>query len=408
MTPDWNDLPSFEELDRVADDAPGRQELLAAVGSRYRRTVTRRRYYALGSVAAAVLLVAGSAAALSPTHSATPSGPQTVAASPSLSTTTSALAVPTTPIRTAARSTTSTRSTIRPTESTSATRGPSRPSTPAADPTALTGITWLLVRAVVAGVTYQSPQPAGSSVYKSYTVQFSQAQVGGNDGCNSIGAAATVTAHVVNISGDIRMTAVACVNTKLRAAYDRALFHGSISWAVSGGRLTLTTAGGDTYQYIPTPAGYPSDLAGTPHPATAERSVDGIRYRIYSDPSADGSVQCLTMEFNSPAGTPWEPVGVCRMKAAAAYGGSRTDLFSGRLPSDTGVVLGAVPTGTTSRIVFRPGGRGPAIDFNLTPLPGTALQAFYGFVEHPTGGGGTLTFYDVQGKPYKDVYKVAW
>lgn len=285
-------------------------------------------------------------------------------------------------------------------------RPPLTSSTPDADPAALTGITWLLVRAVIDGVTYQSPQPGGSSVASSYTVQFGHAQVQGSDACNGILSAATVTAHTVSSSGDISMSAVGCPNSKLRAAYDRALFHGSISWAVSGGRLTLTTAGGDTYQYIPMPAGYPSDLAGTPHPTTAEKSIDGIRYRIYPWPSADGG-QCLTMEFNSPAGTPWEPVAACRTTSAAPYVGDRMDLVYQRLPSGTGVVFNAVPTGTTSRIVFRPSGGGPAIDLNLTPLPGTALQAFYGFIEHPTGGG-TLTFYDAQNKPYKDVWKIAW
>ncbi len=287
-------------------------------------------------------------------------------------------------------------------------RAPLTSNTPAADPTALTGITWLLVRAVIAGVTYQSPQPGGSSVSSSYTVQFSHAQVHGNDACNGFVVAATVAAHVVSISGDISMSGVGCQNSKLRAAYDRALFHGSISWAVSGGRLTLTTAGGGTYQYIPMPAGYPSDLAGTPHPATAEKSIDGIRYRIYPWPSdIPDHHQCLTMEFNSPAGTPWEPVAACRTTSAAPYVGDRMDLVFERLPSGTGVVFNAVPTGTTSRIVFRPSGGGPAIDLNLTPLPGTAFQAFYGFIEHPTGGG-TLTFYDAQNKPYKDVWKIAW
>lgn len=243
---------------------------------------------------------------------------------------------------------------------------------------------------------------------KSYTVQFSRAQVQGTDACNGILSGAAVTARTVSSSGDISMSAVGCPNGKLREAYDRALFHGSISWAVSGGRLTLTTAGGDTYQYIPMPAGYPSDLAGTPHPTTAEKSIDGIRYRIYPWPSdIPGHHPCLTMEFNSPAGTPWEPVAACRTTSAAPYVGDRMDLVYQRLPSGTGVVFNAVPTGTTSRIVFRPTGGGPAIGLTLTPLPGTALQAFYGFIEHPTGGG-TLAFYDKQNKPYKDVWKIAW
>lgn len=46
---------------------------------------------------------------------------------------------------------------------------------PDADPAALTGIMWLLLRAVVDGVTYQSPQPGGSSVSRSYAVQFDHA-----------------------------------------------------------------------------------------------------------------------------------------------------------------------------------------------------------------------------------------
>lgn len=124
MTADWNDLlPTFQELDRVADDAPGREQLLAAVGVRYHRSVARRRYYALSSAAVAVLLVAGTAAALAPTHSATPSAPQTVTANPSLSwsTQTSAPAESTMLPRTVT-SPAAGRSTDRPTQFSSAAR----------------------------------------------------------------------------------------------------------------------------------------------------------------------------------------------------------------------------------------------------------------------------------------------
>ena len=145
MRNDRTDPISFDELERLADDdAPGRDELLAAVRSRYHRTVTRRRYYALGSVTAAVLLVAGTATALSPSRATTPSEPQQVAASPTPRTITAS---------TPATSTSGTaRSTSRSSLPASATGRPVRPSTPdLGTQAALPGIT------VVDAITLTGP-----------------------------------------------------------------------------------------------------------------------------------------------------------------------------------------------------------------------------------------------------------
>lgn len=277
-------------------------------------------------------------------------------------------------------------------------------STPSAGPTAIEGKTWLLVRAVVDGKTYDSPQPAGASVYGSYTVRFVKGRLEANDACNSLDVAAAVNARTVAISGNVGQTDVGCSGSPLRAAYDRELFEGSLGWAVADGRLTLTVAGGNSFEYEALPTGYPSDLAGVKHATTSEKSIDGVRFRIYAL-RRDGGDQCLTMEFNAPAGTPWETISACRDELAAQYVVNPTDFTSGRLPSGTGYMFSAVPNGSTSRIVFRPSGGGPTTTLTQIPLPGTKFQVFYGFVEHQKGGG-TVTFYDKIGKAYKDVWNV--
>lgn len=125
-------------------------------------------------------------------------------------------------------------------------------SAPGGDPKAIMGTTWLLVRAVVAGAIYDSPQPPGSSEYGSYTVQFVTDQLVANDGCNTIQIAATVDARTVTTFGDITSTGSACRDSALRIAYDRELLKASLGWQVSGARLTLTTrGGGDTYHFEP-------------------------------------------------------------------------------------------------------------------------------------------------------------
>ncbi len=152
MTNEHTGMPSFHELDRVADDAPRREELLATVRARYGRSVTRRRYCALGSVAAAVLLVTGTAAALSPTHSAAPGEPQVVAAIPNGNAATSAAAASTT--RASSSSVTSTRvkSQKALTTTTTAAAGPARASTPGlGKQAALPGVT------VVDAITLTGP-----------------------------------------------------------------------------------------------------------------------------------------------------------------------------------------------------------------------------------------------------------
>lgn len=272
-------------------------------------------------------------------------------------------------------------------------------------PKAIEGTTWLLVRAVVDGTMYDSPQPKGSSVSASYTVEFDKGRLGANDGCNSIGAPVAVQEHTVTSSGDAMSTMVGCGVSALRDAYDRELFEGSMSWTVSGGRLTLTTTNGDTFQFDPLPTGFPSDLAGVKHSTTAEKSVDGVPFRIYARPRDTLGNQCLTMEFDSPAGTAWGPISACRDRQAAKYVVNPIDFIWTRLPSGTGVLFGAVPDGSVSSIVFRPSGGGSAIGLTLTPLPDTKFQAFYGFVEHLMIGG-IVTFYDPKGKPYKDTWKV--
>lgn len=124
-------------------------------------------------------------------------------------------------------------------------------SAPERNPKAILSTTWLLVRAVAAGATFNSPQPPGSSQYSSYTVQFVADQLIANDGCNTIQIAATLDAHTVTTSGDPTSTASACRKTALRDAYDRELFKAPLDWRVSGKRLTLTTSSGDTFDFEP-------------------------------------------------------------------------------------------------------------------------------------------------------------
>lgn len=103
------------------------------------------------------------------------------------------------------------------------------------------------MRAAVAGTLYDSPQPPGSSVYSSYTVQFVNGQLVANDGCNTVEMAVMVDARTVTTSGNPTSTGAACRKSALRDAYDREMFKVSLGWTVSAGQLTLTTAGGDTY-----------------------------------------------------------------------------------------------------------------------------------------------------------------
>ena len=125
-------------------------------------------------------------------------------------------------------------------------------SAPGSLPTAIGSTTWLLVRAVVAGAKYDSPQPSGSSEYSSYTVQFVSGQLVANDGCNTLEIAATVDARTVTTFGGMTSTAAACRDdSPLREAYDRELVNMSLGWKVAGAHLTLTTHGGDTFDYEP-------------------------------------------------------------------------------------------------------------------------------------------------------------
>ncbi|WP_161632140.1 META domain-containing protein [Nakamurella lactea] len=296
----------------------------------------------------------------------------------------------------------------RPPAVTSSPGSPTVTSAPATGRTAVEGTTWLLVRAVVDGTTYRSPQHPGSAVFGSYTMQFAKGQVEANDGCNSIGGPASVDKESLTISGDLWSTDVGCPATPLRDAYNRMLGHkAQLHWTLSGDRLTLTASNGDTFEYEPWPTGFPSDLAGEKHATTAQKTIDGVPFRIYSEPRSSGGDQCLVMEFNPPSGTPWEPVRACRDDLAKQYVVNPTDFATQRLPSGTGVLFSAVPNGTTSRIVYRPKAGGSTTEFALTPLPGTAFQAFYAFVDHLRTGD-TVTFYDTKGNAYKDIWKVYW
>lgn len=120
-------------------------------------------------------------------------------------------------------------------------------------PKAIGGTTWLLVRAVVGGRTYDSPQPPGSSVYRSYTMQFVNGELLANDGCNTLEVKVWVDAHTVTSSTDVTSTGVACRTSALREAYDGELFRVSVGWTVSGNELTLITASGDTFKFEPSP-----------------------------------------------------------------------------------------------------------------------------------------------------------
>ena len=63
--------PAFAALlDSVAEDAPNAVQLRDDVRQRYRRQLIRRRYLTAGSVAAAVLVIAGTVAILTPSHPA--------------------------------------------------------------------------------------------------------------------------------------------------------------------------------------------------------------------------------------------------------------------------------------------------------------------------------------------------
>lgn len=65
----------------------------------------------------------------------------------------------------------------------------------------------------------------------------------------SIFAEAVSEIRTVTTSGDFVSTGAFCNVSALRDAYDRELFEAPIGWRVSGARLTLTTRGGDTFDY---------------------------------------------------------------------------------------------------------------------------------------------------------------
>ncbi len=153
-------------------------------------------------------------------------------------------------------------------------------------------------------------------------MRFVKARLEANDGCNTLETSVAVDAHTVTKTGDVRTTMAGCDQSPLRDAYDRELFDKSFGWTVSSGRLTLTTINGDTFEFRPSTAGYPSDLAGVKHSTTAAKAIDGVRFRIYAQARGAGGDQCLTMEFDSPAGAPWEPIGACRDNLAVQYGSS--------------------------------------------------------------------------------------
>ena len=281
-------------------------------------------------------------------------------------------------------------------------------SAPTNDPQDLMKITWWLARAVVSGRTYDSPQPKGNSEFGSYTVQFIDHHIDANDTCNTINASVTVDTHELRNFDSVSSTLVGCSpESELRRAYDQELFQGSVRWTLDGGRLRLTTANGDIFEYEPWPAGYPSDLAGRAHATTPEGSVDGVKFRIFALPLDSGGNQCLVMEFHSPAGTPWESVRVCRDNLATKFVVNPTDFTAGRLPSGSSLMFGAVPNGSATQIVFRPSDNGPVTNLALMPLPGTRFRAFYGIVERAHSGG-TVAFYDEKGNPFSSTWAVSW
>lgn len=261
MQPSRAAIPSNKYLGNPASGSATKDVRMAA-----RRSKVRPACRIAPLLAATVVMLAGCTAGAAAGHGRSASEMSSasdvgsaVAPSPSSSTSSTA--------RTSPSSTTTSTAPVR--TRTSATTASGRTSgtltaasSGSAIPKAIQGTTWLLVRAAVGGKKYDSPQPAGSSVYSSYTMQFVDGELLANDGCNTLQVGVTVDTDTVTSSTDVTSTAVACRTSALREAYDGDLFRVSVRWSVSGGELTLTAAGGDTFKFEPLPRAAPATSRG--------------------------------------------------------------------------------------------------------------------------------------------------
>ncbi|WP_106978082.1 META domain-containing protein [Streptomyces violaceorubidus] len=104
----------------------------------------------------------------------------------------------------------------------------------------ITGVRWSIDSVTVSGATHRAPDTAHLRI-------DDRGEAAGSTGCNSFSARADVDGERVRLS-DAMFTEKACaqIPADFEKSLGRALTTGSLTTRSEGGRLTLTTAGGDT------------------------------------------------------------------------------------------------------------------------------------------------------------------
>ncbi len=276
---------------------------------------------------------------------------------------------------------------------------------PAADPSELRGITWLMTSAVVDGKTVAVPGAFEGN--GGLTLTIGDGTLGGYDGCNWFSGSATeVSGTITPKDGDTMTTARGCSpGSRLTDAYTGFL-RSPFPWTIGSGALRIGSDGATHFDFVPFPEGFPSELAGESYPTIAEGTDGGLRYRIYLSRNTPGQDLCLSMEFRNEPGQNQQPVFACRSTdTARQYVVNPTDFHSSSI-EDRGLVLSAVPSGTATRIVVKQKS-GESMELTLTPVSGTDYVAFHGFIPDPQRGDSVL-FYDGNGKQIDPTWEPYW
>ncbi len=270
----------------------------------------------------------------------------------------------------------------------------------AGDLSQLRGITWLMTAATVDGTTMAVPGASEGNGGLTLTVGDG---LGGYDGCNWFalpipGDRATTDAQW--------STTVACVaGEDLARAYHHVLIV-PFQWRLGGDVLRIGDDRATHFDFVPFPEGFPSDVAGEDDPAIAAGTDAGLPYRIHLSRDTSGQMLCVSMEFRNELGENRQPVSACRSTDTARDGVvNPTDFYSSTV-NGRGLLLGAVPSGTASRIVVQQHS-GESTKLTLTPMPGTDHLVFYGFVPGPQRGDKVL-FYDTRDRAIDPAWVPYW
>ncbi|MEU9338089.1 META domain-containing protein [Streptomyces sp. NPDC048290] len=140
-----------------------------------------------------------------------------------------------------------------------------------ADPPAFTGVHWIVDSVTVDGTTQDAPASAHVTIDPDGTAQ-------GNYGCNHFNARAAIDGDRLTLA-DASRTDMACEAMDFEETLVDAFASGALSTELSGDRLTLTTAAGDTVALTKEP---PADLYGTKWTVTAlgAAGADGTSHSV--------------------------------------------------------------------------------------------------------------------------------